>query len=255
MHSNSIADGRRVAWFSCGAASAVATKIAIEEHPDTIVTYCETGSEHEDNVRFIADCEHWYCRKIERLSSNKYVDTWDVWSKKRYLAGTQGAPCTVELKVIPRLEFQRPTDVHIFGYTSDGSDAYRAERLRKNFPEMFISTPLIEKGINKAACLAILQRRGIKIPAMYALGFANNNCIPCVKATSPAYWALVRKQFPGKFNRLAELSRQLNVRLCQAQNRQRIFLDEIPSDQQTRDAVTPSCDFLCHLLEQEYLGD
>jgi 3'-phosphoadenosine 5'-phosphosulfate sulfotransferase (PAPS reductase)/FAD synthetase len=244
---------RRIAWFSCGAASAVATKIAIEDYPETIVAYCETGSEHEDNIRFIAECESWYCKKIERLSSDKFDSTWDVWLKKRYLAGTQGAPCTVELKVVPRLRFQHPNDIHVFGYTSDGSDAHRAERLRKNFPELFISTPLIDRGISKSACLALLQRRNIKIPAMYELGFANNNCIPCVKATSPAYWALVRKHFPEQFTRLAGLSRHLNVRLCQAQNRQRIFIDEIPIDQPTRDAIAPSCDFLCHLVEQEYL--
>jgi hypothetical protein len=48
-----------------------------------------------------------------------------VFEKRRYLAGVEGALCTVELKVMPRLAFQRPTDVHVFGYTCDKADADR----------------------------------------------------------------------------------------------------------------------------------
>jgi hypothetical protein len=44
--------GRTLAWFSCGVASAVATMLASTSEP----VYCETGSEHPDNERFLADC-------------------------------------------------------------------------------------------------------------------------------------------------------------------------------------------------------
>lgn len=48
---------RTLSWFSAGAASAVATKLMLAEAPCEIV-YCETGAEHPDNERFIADCEN-----------------------------------------------------------------------------------------------------------------------------------------------------------------------------------------------------
>lgn len=50
---------RILAWFSAGAASAVATKLTISEygHSNVTVAYCDTGSEHPDNKRFITDCE------------------------------------------------------------------------------------------------------------------------------------------------------------------------------------------------------
>jgi hypothetical protein len=237
---------RTVSWFSCGAASAVATRLARPE----VVAYCETGSEHRDNERFLKDCETWFGRPVTRLKSSEYVDTWDVWQRRRYLAGIAGAPCTVELKVTPRLEFQRPDDVHVFGYTADANDVARAKRMRDTYPEMTILTPLIERGLTKAACLDMVQRAGINLPPMYAMGFANNNCIPCVKATSPAYWALVRKCFPDEFARMASLSRELNVRLCHLSDK-RAFIDEIPADHPTTNAIAPSCDFLCHIAEQE----
>lgn len=236
---------RTIGWFSCGAASAVAVKLTGAQP-----VYCETGSEHPDNERFMSDCEQWIGQRVTRLRSDEYADTWDVWNRTRWLAGINGARCTIELKVGPRLKFQRPDDIHVFGYTADGPDVDRAGRLRGTYPEMTIKTPLIERGLTKAACLDMVQRAGIKLPPMYAMGFHNNNCIPCVKATSPAYWALVRKQFPAKFARMAMLSRDLDVRLCRI-NGERSFIDEIPANQSTTDPIQPSCDFLCHIAEQD----
>ena len=237
---------RTISWFSCGAASAVATQLVREAMP----VYCETGSEHSDNNRFFVDCERWFDRKIKRLRSDTYSDTWSVWESRNYLAGVAGAPCTVALKVIPRLAFQRPDDIHVFGYTCDAPDADRAARLRKTYPELTILTPLIERGLSKHACLAMIERAGIALPPMYALGFQNNNCIPCVKATSPAYWALVRKRFPVHFARMVKLSRKLDVRLCRIDGERR-FIDEIPDDHPTINPIAPSCDFLCAIAEQD----
>jgi len=243
-------DRRTVCWFSAGAASAVATKLVLRDVPDATVAYCETGAEHADNARFIADCEAWFGRPIERLRSDRYADTWDVFERRRYLAGIDGALCTVELKVMPRLAWQQPSDIHVFGYTADGPDIARAKRLRETYFEMKIETPLIDRGLTKAACLDMIGRAGIAPPPMYAMGFQNNNCIPCVKATSPAYWALVRQRFPTEFERMAKLSRDLDVRLCRIDDERR-FIDEIPADHPTTNPIQPSCDFLCHIAEQD----
>lgn len=240
-----VALHRVLGWFSCGAASAVALKLS----PSAIPVYCETGSEHPDNERFLAACSLWFDRSVTRLRG-EYASTWDVWQGERYLAGVNGAPCTRELKVKPRLEFQRPTDIHVFGYTADGSDVARANRLRENYPEMEVRTPLIERGLTKERCLSLVRAAGIELPAMYKLGFHNNNCIPCVKAQSPAYWALVRKRFPLEFNKLALLARELNVRLARIRG-ERAFIDDIPADQPTTDPIQPSCDFLCSAVEME----
>jgi hypothetical protein len=241
---------RRVVWFSCGAPSAVAAKLVLSEHDDAILGYCETGAEHDDNERFIRDCEAWLGHKVTRLKSTQYKDTWDVWEKKRYIAGISGAPCTGALKVQPRLDFQQPDDIHVFGYTADGTDVTRAEALRENYPELTIETPLIARGLKKDACLSLIEGAGIEIPTAYKLGFPNNNCIPCGKATSAAYWALVRKHFPSEFERMATLSRELGARLCRIDG-ERAFIDEIPADYPVTQPVMPACDFLCALAGQD----
>ena len=50
---------RVVSWFSCGAASAVASWFQLQQDPErTVVAYCDLlGDEHPDNVRFLEECE------------------------------------------------------------------------------------------------------------------------------------------------------------------------------------------------------
>lgn len=254
---------RTISWFSCGAASAVATKLALLDDPNTFPVYCEPGSEHPDNERFLTDCERWFDRRVTRIRSAEFADTWAVWQRRRYLSGVNGAPCTSELKVVPRLDFQLPSDVHVFGYTADKKDAKRAERMQAEYPNMNQRHLLVERGLTKANVLAMIQGAGIELPEMYKLGFGNNNCIPCVKSTSPTYWAAIRKHFPAQFERMVKLSRELDVRLVILRQEKdasgkrfnvRGFIDEIPADWPTLNPIAPACDFLCQSIEQE-IGD
>ena len=243
--------GRIVCWFSCGAASAVATSIALRKYRgshEVVIAYCETGAEHPDNERFLADCVRWFNQDIVRLKSQKYADTWELWEKRRFLSGVNGALCTSEMKVAPRMDFQLPSDLHVFGYTADAADIKRADAFRERWDLMKVETPLIDAGLNKANVLAVIEGAGIKLPALYGLGFHNNNCIPCVKAQSPNYWSLVRRKFPAEFGRMAKLSRELNVRLTRIRE-ERIFIDEIPADWPTNDPIAPACDFMCQFAD------
>ncbi len=240
---------RRVRWVS-GAASAVAAMLDWRQHRHGVFATCETRSEHEDNERFLVDIEKWLGQPIIRLHSDEYEDTWDVWERKQFIAGIDGAPCTSALKMIPRHAFQRVDDVHVFGYDNGKPDRARAARFREHFFELTIETPLIAAGLDKSACLALLYSAGIEPPITYAMGFEHANCLPCGKATSPNYWALVRKVARPQFDRMAELSRRLGARLTRI-NDERIFIDEIPDDWPTTEGYAPACDFLCHLASQD----
>lgn len=243
---------RTIIWWSTGAASAVTARLILREQPEAIIARCETANEDPDNYRFEADVMRRLNRSVTVLKSEKYDSVWDVWVRRRYMAGPDGAACTVQMKVMPRLEFQRPTDIHVFGYTTDARDIDRFESLQANYPELTIRAPLIERGITKAACLAMVESWGVAPPRSYAMGFPNANCLQtgCVKATSPNYWALYRQHFPDEFARTAALARNIGKRLTRI-NGERIFIDEIPLDWPTTDPIAPACDFLCHIAEQE----
>ena len=113
-----------------------------------------------------------------------------------------------------------------------------------------VYSPLIEKGITKAHCLALLKNAGIESPRVYGFGFPNANCIPCCKATSPDYWAMVRHHFPVEFYRMAYLCRKFGARLTRIKG-ERIFIDQIPADWPMTNPIAPECDMLCYLAERE----
>jgi len=245
---------RILVWFSCGAASAVAAKLAVQKYGDKCrILYCDTASEHPSNHKFLKDIETWIKQPIIKLKSPDYNDIWDVFEKTRYLAGVAGARCTTELKKKLRLDYQELDDIQIFGYTSE--EKSRAKRFDKNNPEIKTEWILIDKDISKKDCLAVLARAGIEIPDMYKMGYKNNNCIGCVKGQS-GYWNKIRVDFPDVFERMAKTERKLNVALNKTYagdgKRKRVFLDELdPNAGRYESEPDISCGLSCGEIYDE----
>lgn len=247
--------GRIVCRFSCGAASAVATKLTLAKFGDShdvVIHYSDTRSEHLDNERFLTECEVWFGRPIARLRSDRYEDVWDVWTRRRMLvSGQRGfAPCTDELKRMTAERAQLPGDMIVLGYTRE--EQKRLDRVRLRSPGEQIEAPLIEAGLNKSDCFAILTRAGIALPEMYALGFKNNNCLGCPRG-GMGYWNNIRKHFPEVFDRMAALERDIGMAMIpDGKDGKRIFLDELAPDR--GDIATEphiECSIMCELVEQD----
>ena len=244
---------RTVVWFSAGAASAVAAKLTLLGVPDAVLAYTDPGSEHPDNARFLDDCERWFKREVVRLRSDRYVDTWQVWEERRFLVSPAGALCTAELKKRVRFAFERPDDVQVFGYTVEEQN--RADRFRRQNPEVDLRTPLIDMGLTKDDCLAMIDRAGIELPAMYKLGYRNNNCIGCPKG-GIGYWNKIRRDFPDVFDRMARLERDIGASVLREDTRRGdggpIWLDELdPNRGSHADEPSFECSLLCAIAEQE----
>ena len=245
--------GRVICWFSCGAASAVATKLALNQYPDAEIIYQDTGSEHSDSERFLSECEEWYGRKIKRLKSDKYTDIWDVFEKTKYLVGTNGARCTGELKRrVAENYIRHGNDLEVFGYTADERE--RVERFIINNNERKIWPILVERELDKTNCLALLKSAGIEIPEMYKLGYHNNNCIGCVKGGA-GYWNKIRQDFPETFAKMSKLERKLNAAINKKNvngERVLVFLDELPIDMGNhKKEINMDCGILCAATESE----
>ena len=221
--------GRRIVWFSCGAASAVTAKFAVEQYGNQVkVVYCFTlKDENPDNHRFFYDVQDWIGRDISVIRSQKFSSIEEVFEQTRYMAGRNGARCTVEMKKVPRFEFQLPEDIHLFGYTTE--ETTRIKRFEGNNPDLFLEWILRDHGLTKEDCFKIIRDAEIELPVMYGLGYKNNNCLGCVKATSTKYWNMIRRDFPEVFERRAVQSRDIGCRLTRIKGR-RIFLDELPAE-------------------------
>lgn len=245
--------GRVLSWFSCGDASAVACALTLKKYRadrEVVVARIVIPSEHPDNDRFAADCQCWFNHPIIELRSTEYADTWDVWERRRYIAGVAGAPCTSELKRAVRLAYQRPTDHQIFGYCIDGTDPQRAARLAETNFETSLEFPLLEALLRKADCHALIRAAKIELPAMYLLGYDNNNCIGCPKGGA-GYWNKIRRDFPDVFDRMVALCRKLGVRLVK-QDGERIFLDQLrPTTGRQKDEPVIDCSIACESVIDE----
>lgn len=242
---------RTIVWFSCGAASAVCAKLLANE-PNTEVVYIQpgtrgkTGGEHDDNARFLRDVEKWIGRKVTILKNETYQDQWDVFLSTGFIKGPRGAICTRVLKREVRMGYERPDDIHVFGYTLD--EQRRADSFRLNNPGVTLRTPLIEQGLDKKDCLGILWREGIELPVMYRQGYNHNNCIGCVKG-GMGYWNKIRKDYPGAFETAAMAERAVGHAILKDDDGP-VWLDELDPDRGNMDEEPEiSCGLTCQGLK------
>lgn len=232
-------------WWSAGVTSAVATKLAVMEFGERVrPVYFAIESAHADNARFKAECERWYGMPIETVRSAKYADQFDVIERTRYVNGPAGARCTLELKKKVRIEVEKaaPFDHQIFGFEYARREINRAIRFKEQYPHTRPIFPLIEKRMSKAEALHFLDKAGIKAPAMYALGYSNNNCIGCVKGGA-GYWNKIREDFPDHFERMAALERKIGHSCLRGQ-----YLHDLPIAKGRRPKpIAPDCGNFCDI--------
>lgn len=255
-NSDSTVKGRVLAQFSCGAASAVATKLALAQHGDRCeIINAYLKNEHSDNRRFLADCEGWFGRTVTVLRDEKYgADIVQVFRRKQYMKGMAGAPCSRELKRKLLDAWKQPDDIMVFGYTVEEAD--RLEDFRERNPDRPVLAPLIDAGLGKEDCKAMLLRAGIELPMMYRLGYDNANCIGCVKG-GEGYWRAIREDFPEEFEELAAVQDEIGDGAYLFRNRatgERYSLRQIPAGASRRNEALPSCSFFCEIAEAEYVA-
>lgn len=239
---------RYVSWFSCGAASAVSSKLLLAAHPDALIVRCVVVNEHADNDRFAKECETWFGKEVINIRSEKYEDCWQVWKERRYLNGPAGALCTVEMKKKVRQNFQLPDDVQAFGFTADEKD--RANRFIENNLEVNAVFPLIGTACSKDDCFKILMNANIDLPEMYRLGYNNANCVGCVKG-GKGYWNKIRIDFPETFNRMSEQEETLGASCING-----TFLKDLdPTSGRHKSIELPECGLTCEPPRRNRLED
>jgi hypothetical protein len=249
-------DHRVISWFSCGAASAIATVIAYHKYgPALEVVYCKVIEEHPDNLKFIDEFTRVTGIPVTILVNEKYGGSiYKVFEHRKFLKGPHGAQCTGLLKKQVRKSYKPDEQydcVQIFGYTVD--EMHRAKRFRDTNIEVIPEFILIDHGINKQDCYTYLQALGLELPMMYKLGYSNNNCIGCVKG-GMGYWNKIRVDFPDAFWRMAGLERGLGHALCKDKDGP-VFLDELdPQRGVFKNDAPVDCGFTCEANPNDSVG-
>jgi hypothetical protein len=253
---NELETPRIVCRFSCGAASAVATKLALAKYGDTHdvqIINAFVKEEDADNRRFLADCERWFGRPVTVLRDTRYgASTLEVFRQRRYMKGLSGAPCSKYLKRVLLDGWSQPGDVAVMGY--DCSEVERYMDFRAHNPGVACEAPLIDNGLTKHDVLAMVARAGIELPLMYRLGYRNANCKGCVKG-GERYWRAIREDFPADFEAVAAVQDEIGpgasfLRFRSGPRKgQRMSLRELPEGKTDRTEDFGSCSFYCHAAE------
>lgn len=246
-----IEDGAVIAvWVSCGAASAAAAILTCREYGDRCdirLLNNPIKEEHPDNQRFVDDLSAYLGRDIERITNPNWPNAsiFEVFEKRRYMSGVAGAPCTGELKKKARQHWEENNHVdwHVMGFTAE--EKHRNTRFVLSERSNVIPI-LIERGMTKDDCGKMVVSCGLRLPEVYNLGMPNANCVGCVKAGSPTYWNLIRKIDKQRFDKMAEMSRDIGTKLVVWRG-ERIYLDELPEYAKGGDLkkMDLDCGFFC----------
>jgi 3'-phosphoadenosine 5'-phosphosulfate sulfotransferase (PAPS reductase)/FAD synthetase len=205
-------ENKIIGWWSGGVTSAVACKLASDLYGlgRMRFVFIDTNNEDEDTYRFKTDCEEWYGKEIETITSSKYQNIQEVWHRYNALNLAKGAVCSSELKRKTREEWQKNVEYQhqVFGF--DSKEAQRAMALKLNHPKVKPIYPLMFYGITKRDCINFLQQDGIEPPRAYAYGFLNNNCFQtgCVQG-GIGYWQKMKREHPDKFDAMALMEHEL----------------------------------------------
>lgn len=236
---------REVCWFSGGVSSFIAAYLRRETLDE--IFYIDIADQHPDTLRFLYDCEKLLGKEIRILRSQKYDSVNDVIQKTRYVNGPAGARCTQELKKKVRQDWEKTQDgemSYVWGY--DSTERHRANRLIQTMPEYEHIFPLLDADLSKEEVHGMLARLSIKRPAMYEMGYRNNNCIGCVKG-GMGYWNKIRKDFPKVFAERAILEREIGRSCIKG-----VFLDELePNRGRIEDEVMEECGIMCEIAYEK----
>jgi hypothetical protein len=231
-----------VSYFSSGVSSAVATKLVIKDI-DRIV-YTHIDDQHPDTMRFVKDCEKWFGKPVEIMQS-KFKSVDEVCRYASFIKSrNSGGVCTDRLKrnVRKQFEYENEGNLRVM-WGLDFNEQDRADRLKEYMPDHEHLFPLVERRITKAMAHEMLSASGIKRPAMYEMGYHNNNCVGCVKG-GMGYWNKIRVDFPEVFASRSKLERDLNFSIIKG-----VYLSELDPERGRHEGpICNDCGIMCEIM-------
>ncbi len=208
-----------VVMFSGGVGSWAAAKRAAERHGTDNLTllFTDTRMEDEDLYRFLDEAASNVGGRLVKLAEGR--NPWHVFFDERFLGNSRRDPCS---KILKRQMADRwlrencdpaATVVYV-GIDWTEEHRYNGLRDRRAADGWRYEAPLCEPPyLTKADVFAWLKREGIRLPRLYELGFAHNNCGGfCVKA-GQGHFANLLRAMPDRYAKHEALERAMRAYL------------------------------------------
>jgi len=216
-----------VVMFSGGIGSWASARRLVDEHgPENVVCLFSdvkgdnpdpNVGEDEDTYRFIDDAiEDLGCEYV-RVADGR--DIWQVFKDKRFLGNSRLANCSHTLKQAPAKKWLKENttpETHTIAIGIDWTETHRLASIEKAYDPYTVVFPMCEKPyMSKNQMIDWSEKRNVKPPRLYALGFSHNNCGGgCVRAGQ------------GQFRRLLEVMPERYDVWANKEQEVREFLDK-----------------------------
>lgn len=162
---------RHVLGLSGGRDSAALAVHMAQTRPDIELEYffTDTGKELPEVYEYLGRLEGFLGKPIERLNPDRDFDFW-LRQYKSFLPSPRTRWCTRQLKIRPFEQWLWPAldeGDEVVSYVAIRSDENYREGYSSTHPNLSVSLPFREQGIDKAGVIDILEASGLGLPSYY----------------------------------------------------------------------------------------
>ncbi|MCX7177055.1 MAG: phosphoadenosine phosphosulfate reductase family protein [Proteobacteria bacterium] len=161
--------------------------------------YTDTGKELPEVYEFLGRLEGFLGKPILRLNPRRDFDFW-LREYDHFLPSPQTRWCTRQLKLAPFEQWIRPmlnAGDKVFTYVAIRADEEYREGYSSKHPNLRVSLPFREEGIDKAGVLEILESSGVGLPRYYDWR-SRSGCTFCF-FQQKIEWVRLRERHPDAF--------------------------------------------------------
>lgn len=162
---------RHVLGLSGGRDSAALAVYMAQTRPEIELEYffTDTGKELPEVYEYLGRLEGFLGKPIERLNPDRDFDFW-LRQYKSFLPSPRTRWCTRQLKIRPFEQWLWPAldrGDEVVSYVAIRSDENYREGYSSTHPNLSVSLPFRDEGIDKAGVIDILEASGLGLPSYY----------------------------------------------------------------------------------------
>ena len=192
---------RHVLGVSGGKDSAALAVFVRQTYPELDVEYffTDTGKELPEVHEFLGRLEGFLGKPIARLNPRRDFDFW-LREYNHYLPSPQTRWCTRQLKLAPFEQWIRPmlaAGDKVTTYVAIRADEEYREGYSSKHPNLKVSLPFREVGIDRKGVMDILDSSGVGIPKYYDWR-SRSGCTFCF-FQQKIEWVKLRERHPEAF--------------------------------------------------------
>lgn len=192
---------RHVLGLSGGRDSAALAVYMAQTRPDIELEYfyTDTGKELPEVYEFLGRLEGFLGRPVERLNPDRDFDFW-LRQYNNFLPSPRTRWCTRQLKIRPFEKWLWPAldaGDTVVSYVAIRADENYREGYASTHPNLTVSLPFREAGIDKPGVIDILEASGLGLPNYYEWR-SRSGCTFCF-FQQKIEWVGLMERHPDKF--------------------------------------------------------